>query len=1465
MGIRIAARALRRRIGFCLCSLILVGLAPNARLAADPLDVTVTADSVFPLGMEPAVLVRGPAGAPAWLAQYRVVRPAAFLLKRPRLGEAWLRGEDAALHAAVDEAVRNGAEFARAGLPAMGRDAEACPPWAALTLTGSRAIPLPAGTGVGERREPLGDLPAGLYLVEVGAGDRIARTLVLVSDLTILTRRAADHLLVYAAERRDGSPVEAARVTIFDRAGCTRRAETDEFGMARLAVADMEAGIRVIAEHDGHICMADTEGAPRGDDTPPLALAWSADPVAAPGSTLLFGGLAPGGREFRAEGFDASGRSLGSMQVTPSPLGSFQGALALRADATPGVGTLWFAPPEGGSAARAEFRIAPRPAAGAQLEVFPALVRVPAGTPVTLRALASRAGGEPLAGAELVWSVRRGALDGSAHATVAVEENAAELRPDGTADITVTTRETDAGELWLVRATLVDPDLGRPVRCVARIEAVPAEIRLVTNSERAFCSVGRSARITVDAVELDGRPAVVGVTLERQDGAGVWAPWPGLEGRTGPSGRIVFELPLAEPGRVRYRARARDRQGRSALAGGEIWGVPAAGQRLGGAGRLELIPERSHGQVGDTARVLVLGPRDTGHVWLTAETDAVCWSALRVLAGGFQVVDVPMELALAPGFTLRASICQDNVLRTVSRRMTVGRPETSLHVDITPDLESYRPGADAGLTVLVADGWGRPVAAEVLVSVVDAQIPDERPGATEFFCPRRPPGVEPGSGMTLPLVGLGWRESRLAGHRLPTTGTEPEPEVPEAASDAPPEGDLADAAAGAFWSGTCATDAQGRVRLRFPLPARFATWRVRALAIASGGAVGDGAVELRTEGLLFLEAPWPAWLREGDRARLSVRARCRDATHLTSELRLIGEPGVSMTFPDTELVRGKVAFEPGAARSFPIQVDAREAGEWQVRAEAAAGQESVRSGARVQVLGAGGMSRCTSGVARGMVTTMDLALPDAEDAPARITLLVAPGRAALIAMLLDQPGAEPDGTCERALAGLIPAYRVLRALERGEVPHPRLAREWPGRLRAGLDALAALRQEDGGWGWRRGDTSDLDHTTDVMATLAELRAGGARVPEAWMREGVSWLRQAIAGSLADWRRLRVLRVLHACGDGAGAARQAALALDPATLAQRALLEWLLLAADSERVSEARAWVPSAQDLAGEAIEIQALGLEAQARLATEPAGAAACAELVATGLLAVPRVGWREAMALSALASHIEREFVAGGTVPAGKVAVRVNDVAFDPRPVGPTSLFGPDFCFRVPIDHVHTAGNRISLSCAGEMPLYYRAEIAAVPSVLGADAGTSSLRLRRSYFRLHYDEEHEEGSWQRAPVTDGLSPIDVLLVRLELESGASLERIVIEDALPPGAWPLLAAGAELLPVGLRLPDGARVAVAEDHMVLTVPRVSAGTSVFEIPVRLGVSGEFTIPAATAWSAATALAPARSASCRLRVE
>jgi hypothetical protein len=97
---------------------------------------------------------------------------------------------------------------------------------------------------------PVSSLAKGVYLVEATDGTLRAYTILIVSDLGVITKTAPGQVLAFAADRQSGVPVAGADVRVWTDKKEDARLKTDTNGLAETTLPEAQYNdVRVVAMH----------------------------------------------------------------------------------------------------------------------------------------------------------------------------------------------------------------------------------------------------------------------------------------------------------------------------------------------------------------------------------------------------------------------------------------------------------------------------------------------------------------------------------------------------------------------------------------------------------------------------------------------------------------------------------------------------------------------------------------------------------------------------------------------------------------------------------------------------------------------------------------------------------------------------------------------------------------------------------------------------------------------------------------------------------------------------------------------------------------------------------------------------------------------------------------------------------------------------------------------------------------
>ena len=143
------------------------------------------------------------------------------------------------------------------------------------------------------------------------------------------------------------------------------------------------------------------------------------------------------------------------------------------------------------------------------------------------------------------------------------------------------------------------------------------------------------------------------------------------------------------------------------------------GYRTGG---LEIIVDKDTFRVGQKAPVMIQTPDNGRFVLFTVESDDLHSVKLIRLDGTVKLVELDVTEQHVPNIFLNTAMVSGKQLFSDSKQVVVPPTKNFLTVDVKPDRAQYQPRDEGTFTVTTRDHEGKPVAAEVALSLVDESV-----------------------------------------------------------------------------------------------------------------------------------------------------------------------------------------------------------------------------------------------------------------------------------------------------------------------------------------------------------------------------------------------------------------------------------------------------------------------------------------------------------------------------------------------------------------------------------------------------------------------------------------------------------------------------------------------------------------------------------------------------------------------
>ncbi|HSJ92227.1 MAG TPA: alpha-2-macroglobulin family protein, partial [Ilumatobacter sp.] len=552
--------------------------------------------------------------------------------------------------------------------------------------------------------------------------------------------------------------------------------------------------------------------------------------------------------------------------------------------------------------------------------------------------------------------------------------------------------------------------------------------------------------------------------------------------------------------------------------------------------QVTIVPDAETYQPGDTAELLVQAPFSPAHgIATVARGEIVSTVAFRA-DDGSAIIEIPIEDAWIPNVTVQVDMVgtddriaddgtplPDLPVRTAyaTGQVSLAIPPLTRALDVsaTPAAGALRPGEETSVTVAVADADGEPVeGADVAVVVVDEAVLSLT--GYELADPLDVFYTDVWSNLMATYIRRSIilaRSDLVEGEIESGRAAAPTADAgagDDAAAEEPASEEAADADQGLDGSGSPielrtnfdalavyapseTTGADGTVTVAVPLPDTLTRYRVIAVAIDGADHFGKGESTITARLPLMVRPSAPRFLNFGDRFELPVVLQNQtdeplevDVAVQTSNLQLTGPSGRRVTVPANDRVEVR----------FPSTTD--QVGTARFRVAAVSGElTDATSGSMPVYTPATSEAFATYGVVDGDGGLVAVGQPIV--APTGVFpefggLEVGTSSTAVQALtdavlyLVDYRYDSTDGFASRIMA--VAALRdILEAFDAQGLPEPQ---QLDVRVRADIDRLVALQNDNGGWPWfQKGRESIPFQSIQATHALVLAQAADYAVPQ----------------------------------------------------------------------------------------------------------------------------------------------------------------------------------------------------------------------------------------------------------------------------------------------------------------------------------------------------------------------------------
>jgi len=957
----------------------------------------------------------------------------------------------------------------------------------------------------------------GAYLVEAVSGSQGAHTLVVISQLALLTRQGPDSMTVFAVDQATGRPEQDVNIEIYENRQKVRTGKTDSQGLARFEIESSSA--LVMARKGEHFSVYDPRYFPSGLNDNRVYL-FTERPAYRPGHEVFFKGMmrqrtndgytVTEGTDVTVDLIDANGVKVDEFSVAVEA-GRFDGRFQLSDDAPMGRYTL--VAELNGERFSGEFKVKAykRPEFLVQIKAEAKSYR--AGSTVEGTINGNYYYGAPMSGASVQYEVYRTRFyvpwwvdadfswyysqsEARSSRRIKVRQGSGTLNAEGKLPFEFDAAEDGNDYTYVVEAWVTD-ETGRAIPGRQSFQVTRGEFRLEVSTESLVQAPNQASEAQVKVVDFNGKP-VSNQAVELRLFSKVLTETGEVENRefaeqrasTDASGFATFTLKVAERGYYELAAVATDSGGSRIEASGTLFVSDGEGSLSYVPGTLEVVADRRVYRRGDEATFLIMTPFAEGNLLVSVEGADLFKTEVLSVKNYVASYTMKIEAAQTPNFFLGVGSVFDGKYLSVNRSLVVPPAEKFLSIDVTSDAEVYKPGDEGTFTLKVTDSTGKPVVAELSVGVVDEKIyaisREMAIPIEEFFYPQRRNNVRGGSSVGFRFYGFA---ADISGQQAAL------PRQWRSAYGAPKA--LGGKVRRNFvdtldWQPTVKTDASGQAVVKVTFADNLTQWRLTARAITEDTKVGSTThkVRVRKDVVVDIASPWV--MRERDEAVVRISARNYSGKDQPLELSLTGQ-GVELEgTPKTVSVRSNETV------TLDYKVKASQVGTATLVASAK-GEVGDAYEIQVPVLPYG--VEDVVRVAGDFVPSDEpqrqevvLTLPEGVDTNrSQMEVRVSSGVSSALMSALPYLVDFPYGCAEQTISRFLPNLVVARAFKELGIENPELEAKIPGYIGAGLQRLMALQNQDGGWGWWEDRGSDPILSTHVMFGLVSAKKLGYTV------------------------------------------------------------------------------------------------------------------------------------------------------------------------------------------------------------------------------------------------------------------------------------------------------------------------------------------------------------------------------------
>ncbi len=632
---------------------------------------------------------------------------------------------------------------------------------------------------------------------------------------------------------------------------------------------------------------------------------------------------------------------------------------------------------------------------------------------------------------------------------------------------------------------------------------------------------------------------------------------------TDASGKSQLGFTPPKGGSYRLDAQGKDARGNRVLGQTWLWvsdNSQFVAWEFQNNDRIDLVLDKKQYNIGDTAQVLIQSPYPKATALVTIERGKIISHQLVALDSNSATISVPILDSYYPNIYVGAVLIPQGGFKEGDApsfkvglaNVPVVSTAKQLNVSVASTQPQYAPQDKATYAIKTTDASGKPVSAEVSLSVVDKAVlalaSDSGPNIVDAVYGPPDLAVKTSQSLTVFLARVNQRQDFGGGGG---GGEQPRTSFPDIA----------------YWNPAIVTDANGNASVDVKLPDNLTTWTAIANGVTASTQVGRASGDTLVTKDLIVRPVLPRFVNVGDLVTLNAVVRnsttqsqmvtvVLTATNLTLPAAITRTVAISagqstavswnVTVPNANALVS--AYVPSAAvpLSTTITMSARGTGV----------SDAVQLSLPIEPFGDKRVV-ASAGQADDAETKFTINVPS--DATfVTLKLSAAPSLAAGLIDSLDYLTGYPYGCVEQTMSRFLPDVLVKQTLYKLQITNEKVHKDLPQQVADSLTRLYNFQHGDGGWGWWEADDSQPYETAYVVYGLVQAKKAGYTVDDNAIKNALDYLKTPLIDTTDYNLKVYIAYVMAEAGQGDPALARAMIdRQDTMSLYSRAILAQLL--------------------------------------------------------------------------------------------------------------------------------------------------------------------------------------------------------------------------------------------------------------------------------------------------------------------